>query len=344
MLIQTAIKTPIQSQNQLPSNAVTNTVTVAVLAFDDISPFHLSVPCLVFGEQHGEFKLPAFKLKVCAFAAKAGKHVVTTSAGFSINTNHGLSALARADMIVIPSWHTDLRPAPAALLSALRKAHRAGVRIIGLCLGAFVVAEAGLLDQRMATTHWAVAKEFLQRFPQVHLDSNVLYVDHGDVITSAGTAAGIDCCLHVLRSQYGAEIAAHVARRLVVAPHRQGGQAQYIEQPVPTLASDDRLSKVLEWMLRHLAEPQHLDQLAAKALMSRRSFTRHFQQLTGTTVGKWLLNQRLAQAQRQLESNKRSIDDIAVDTGFGSALLLRRYFAREFNLSPSAYRQAFQGK
>jgi transcriptional regulator GlxA family with amidase domain len=342
--METLIQPPTQAKIPSSIQRASKAVTVAVLAFDGISPFHLSVPCLVFGEQHGEFNLPAFKLKVCAFAAKAGKHVVTTSAGFSINTNHGLSALARADMIVIPSWYSDLQPAPAALLMALRKAHQAGVRIVGLCLGAFVVAEAGLLNQKMATTHWAFAKEFLQRFPQVHLDPNVLYVDNGDVITSAGTAAGIDCCLHVLRSQYGAEAAAHVARRLVVAPHRQGGQAQYIEQPVPTLASDDRLSTVLEWMLRHLAEPQHLDQLAEKALMSRRSFTRHFQQLTGTTVGKWLLNQRLAQAQRQLESSKRSIDDIAMDTGFGSALLLRRYFAREFNLSPSAYRQAFQGR
>ncbi|MFZ6656424.1 GlxA family transcriptional regulator [Undibacterium sp. TJN19] len=318
-------------------------VNVAVLAFDGISPFHLSVPCLVFGEHHGDLAMPQFKVMVCSLQATSTK-AVRTSAGFSIHTRHGLNTLAKADMVVIPSWHDDLRPPSPALLNAVRKAHARGARIVGLCLGAFVVAETGLLDQRSGTTHWALAQAFAQRYPQISLDPNVLYVDHGDVITSAGTAAGIDCCLHVLRSQYGAEVAAHVARRLVVAPHRQGGQAQYIEQPVPLLASDDRLSKVLEWMLEHLAETQPLDQLARRALMSRRSFTRHFQQLTGTTVGKWLLNQRLIQARRQLETSKRGIDDIAADTGFGSGLLLRRYFAREFQLSPSAYRRAFQGK
>jgi len=330
--------------NQAMSKPIAeNRINIAVLAFDGISPFHLSVPCMVFGEHHGGLDMPLFDLKV--FLAQPGRTVseVRTSAGFGIHVKHGLPALGKADMVVIPSWHDDLRPAPPALLQALRQAHARGARIVGLCLGAFVLAEAGLLDSRSATTHWALSKAFLERYPHISLDPNVLYVDHGDVITSAGTAAGIDCCLHVLRSTYGADVAAHVARRLVVAPHRQGGQAQYIEQPLPVLATDDRLSKVLEWMLAHLAEPQQLDQLAQRALMSRRSFTRHFQQQTGTTVGKWLLNQRLAQAQRQLETSKRAIDDIAADTGFGSGLLLRRYFGREFGLSPSAYRRAFQG-
>lgn len=325
-----------------PVNTI-NTVNIAVLAFDGISPFHLSVPCMVFGEHHGGLAMPVFDLKVCLDQPARAQREVRTNAGFSIRVRHGLSTLIKADMVIVPSWHDDLRPAPAPLLKALRQAHQRGARIIGLCLGAFVLAEAGLLDQRSATTHWALCKSLSERYPKISLDPNVLYVDHGDVITSAGTAAGIDCCLHVLRTEYGADVAAHVARRLVVAPHRQGGQAQYIEQPVPALAADDRLSKVLEWMLAHLAEPQQLDQLAQRALMSRRSFTRHFQQQTGTTVGKWLLNQRLAQAQRQLETSKRAIDDIAADTGFGTGLLLRRYFAREFSISPSAYRRAFQG-
>ncbi|MDE2428053.1 MAG: helix-turn-helix domain-containing protein [Burkholderiales bacterium] len=318
-------------------------VTVAVIAFDGISPFHLSVPCLVFGEGHRDSNLPEFKVIVCSANVSSGKQTIRTNAGFSINTRFGLSALARADMIVIPSWHSDLQAPTEALKNALRKAHLRGARIVGLCLGAFVLAETGLLNQRSATTHWALAQEFSQRFPDIHLDPNVLYVDHGDVITSAGTAAGIDCCLHLLRSQYGADAATHVARRLVVAPHRKGGQAQYIEQPLPILASDDRLSGVLEWMFTHLGEAQNLDQLAQKALMSRRSFTRHFQKLTGTSVGQWLLNQRLSLAQRQLESGNRSIEDIALDCGFGSALLLRRYFTRELRTSPSAYRREFQG-
>ena len=319
-------------------------VSIAVLVFDSISPFHLSVPCLVFGEQHGDKPMPKFKLKVCAVAESTGVHTIKTNAGFSLQTRHGLSTLSRADMIIIPSWYDDLRPAPVALLNVLRKAHLRGTRIVGLCLGAFVVAQAGLLTHRSATTHWAMAQEFSRRFPDISLDPNVLYVDLGDVITSAGTAAGIDCCLHLLRSQCGADAATTVARRLVVAPHRQGGQAQYIEQAIPILASDNRLSKVLEWMQENLAQSQSLDQLAQRALMSRRSFTRHFQQMTGTTVGKWLLHQRLVFAQRQLESGQRSIEDIAVDAGFGSGLLLRRYFAREFTISPSAYRRQFQGQ
>lgn len=336
---------------------------VAVIAFDGISPFHLSVPNLVFGdvrsdvcndvssdvcndarsEAHGKGISPYFKVKVVALEAGRGPHTVQTSAGFSINTAHGLAQLARADIIVLPSWRDDLAAPPARLLAEIRKAHKRGARIIGLCLGAFVLAEAGLLDGRSATTHWALAGEFARRYPHITLDPNVLYVDHGDVITSAGTAAGIDCCLHVLRSQFGSEVASQVARRLVVAPHRQGGQAQYIAQPVPTLASDARLSRVLEWMLQHLGQTQTLDQLAQQALMSRRSFTRHFQQLTGSTVGNWLVNQRLVQAQRQLEMSRLSIDDIAHATGFGSAMVLRRQFARHFKTSPSAYRREFQG-
>jgi transcriptional regulator GlxA family with amidase domain len=320
-----------------------STVTVAILAFDGISPFHLSVPCLVFGEPHGGPDAASFIIRVCAATPAAGKQSIRTSAGFTINTQYGLPTLARADIIVIPSWRSQLDRPPEKLLAAVRKAHRRGARIVGLCLGAFVVAEAGLLDHRSATTHWAKADVFAQRYPQISLNPNVLYVDHGDVITSAGTAAGIDCCLHLLRSQYGSDVATHVARRLVVAPHRQGSQAQYIDRPVPVLASDDRMAKVLEWMLRHLGEQQTLDGLAKRALMSRRTFTRHFQKITGATVGQWLLNQRLAQAQRQLETTRRSVADIADDAGFGSALLLRRYFSRALKTTPSAYRREFQG-
>ncbi|MFZ6751562.1 GlxA family transcriptional regulator [Undibacterium sp. Ren11W] len=318
-------------------------IKIAVLAFDGISPFHLSVPCLVFGERHGKLSQPHFELSVCALASTSAPHTIQTNAGFSITTKHGIRALQRADMIVLPSWSDDLAVPPEYLLQALRKAHQRGARLVGLCLGAFVLAYAGLLDGRSATTHWALAGEFARRFPQISLDPNVLYVDHGDVITSAGTAAGIDCCLHLLRDQYGSELAANVARRLVVAPHRQGGQAQYIDHPLPTLASDTRLSKVLEWMLKHLAETQSLDQLAERALMSRRSFTRNFQKLTGTTVGLWLMHQRLTLAQRQLETSQHSIEQIASDTGFGSALLLRRHFSQHLQTSPSAYRRAFQG-
>ncbi|HSV51884.1 MAG TPA: helix-turn-helix domain-containing protein [Burkholderiaceae bacterium] len=318
------------------------TQTVAVVAFDGISPFHLSVPCLVFGQEMTGPGMPHFKLLVCA--PEAGP--LRTPAGFSVAGVHKLSALAKADTVIVPSWHSPndpgYLPPPEALLKALRTAHARGARIVGLCLGAFVLAEAGLLDGRPATTHWALASTFAERYPQIELRPDVLYVDDGDVLTSAGTAAGIDCCLHLLRTDYGAEVANHMARRMVVAPHRQGGQAQYVEQPLPASGVDHRLSDVLAWVQKHLDRPHSLDDLARRALLSRRSFTRHFRQVTGTTVGRWLLNQRLALAQRQLESTRRSIEQIAADAGFGSAVSLRQHFAAALNTSPSTYRREFR--
>jgi transcriptional regulator GlxA family with amidase domain len=317
--------------------------TVAVVAFDGISPFHLSVPCLVFGQEMGGPHMPRFKLLVCA--AEPGP--LRTPAGFSVDVVHKLSALTRADIVIVPSWHSpndkNYQAPPETLLNALRAAHKRGARIVGLCVGAFVLAEAGLLDGRPATTHWAVVPAFAQRYPQVELRPDVLYVDDGDVLTSAGTAAGIDCCLHLLRSDHGAEVANHMARRMVVAPHRQGGQAQYVEQPLPASGADHRLADVLAWVQKNLNRPHSLDELARRALLSRRTFTRHFRQVTGTTVGQWLLNQRLALAQRQLESTSRSVEQIAVDAGFGSAVSLRQHFAASLKTSPSTYRREFRG-
>jgi transcriptional regulator GlxA family with amidase domain len=319
--------------------------TIAVIAFDGISPFHLSVPCLVFGEYSGGFGLPDFKVLVCAAESglergpESGR--LRTSAGFDIATRHGLNALRRADIIIVPSWHGDCRPAPRALLDGLRKAHQRGARIVGLCLGAFPLAEAGLLDGKTATTHWSFAQVLAERYPEVQVDRDVLYVDAGDVLTSAGVAAGLDCCLHLLRQMCGAEAANRVARRLVIAPHRQGGQAQFIEQPLPESKNDDRLSKVLEWAARHLDQPHSIDTLAKRAAMSRRSFTRHFRQTIGTTVLQWLLNQRLARAQRMLETGDKAIEVVAQEAGFGSALSLRQHFRTAFNTSPSDYRRQF---
>lgn len=311
---------------------------VAVLAFDRISPFHLSVPCLVFGESlPGECN---YQLVVCA--AEPGR--LTTTAGFELNVEQGLEALLDAQTIIVPSWHNpDQRP-PQALLDALVAAHERGAHLVGLCLGAFVLAEAGLLDGRPATTHWAWARVFAERFPAVRLDADVLYVDDDNLLTSAGTAAGIDCCLHLLRQHCGAKVANKVARRLVVPPHRQGGQAQFIEQPLPATARDDRLSDLLDWVRANLDQPHSLDSLADKVLMSRRSFTRHFRQLTGTTVGDWLLAERLALSQRLLESTDQPIDSIAELAGFGSPVSLRHHFGRSFAVSPSSYRQSFRGR
>jgi transcriptional regulator GlxA family with amidase domain len=326
--------------NRTASSATADAgITVAVLAFDGISPFHLSVPCLVFGEDRRDLGVPKFKLLVCA--AESGP--LQTSAGFGIATQHGLEALRRAQIVIVPSWRNSGERPPDALLDALRRAHRRGAWIVGLCLGAFVLAEAGLLDGRLATTHWHWAQAFAERYPAVRLDPDVLYVDEGDILTSAGTAAAIDCCLHLLRRLCGAEAANRVARRLVVAPHRQGGQAQFIEQPLPVSRQDDRLAEVMNWTIRHLAQPHSVDTLAQRAAMSRRTFTRNFRQTTGTTVIQWLLSQRLAYAQRMLETDDSAIEIIALEAGFGSAVSLRQHFGAAFNTSPSAYRKQFRG-
>ncbi|GGA30551.1 GlxA family transcriptional regulator [Dyella nitratireducens] len=310
-------------------------VKVAIVAFDQIRPFHLSVPCAVFGETAAEL----FQVRVCA--AEPGE--LRTASGFSIATRYGLRELANADVIVVPSWRNPREAAPEPLLAALRRAHKRSATIVGLCLGAFVLADAGVLDGKLATTHWRWTELFKQRFPNVRLDPNVLYVDQGNIITSAGTAAGIDCCLHVVRRQYGAEVTNRIARTLVVPPHRQGSQAQYIEQPVLAQATDTSLTKALNWAARHLDQSHTLDSLAARALMSRRSFTRHFRQHTGTTVGQWLLSQRLSLAQRMLETTDQPIERIAERTGFGTALSMRQHFGVAFNTTPSMYRREFRG-
>lgn len=313
--------------------------TVAVIAFGGISPFHLAVPCAVFGEDRSSAGVPKFELLVCA--AEPG--VLRTSAGFTIETPHRLKDLDKADTIIVPSWRDPNESPPKPLLDALRKAHGRGARIVGLCLGSFVLAAAGLLDGRQATTHWLWAREFAARHPRVHVNPDVLYVDEGDVLTSAGTAAGIDCCLHLLRTVCGADVANYVARRMVVPPHRQGGQAQYVEQPVRKTPAVDRFTEALDWATRNLSQQHSLDALADRALMSRRTFTRRFRRATGTTVGKWLLGQRLAMAQRLLETTDRSIDLIAGMAGFGSPASLRQHFSAAFKTSPSTYRREFRG-
>ena len=314
-----------------------NPNTIAVLAFDRISLFHLSVPCLVFGEDRCDVGAPLFKLKVCA--AEGGS--LRSTAGLTVEAPFGLTGLRGAGTVIVPSWRDPAERPPEALLKALRQAHADGARVVGLCLGAFVLAEAGLLDGRSATTHWHLSNLFAQRYPAIAVNREVLYVDEGDIVTSAGTAAGLDCCLHLLRSDWGAEVANRVARRIVLAPHRQGGQAQYIEQVLPASGADHRLSRVLDWVTHHLDQEHSLDALAEQAAMGRRTFTRHFRQLTGVTVGQWLLNQRLANAQRLLETTDGSIDAIAQGTGLGSAVSLRQHFSRAFGISPSTYRKQF---
>ncbi len=310
---------------------------VAVVAFDRISAFHLSVPCVVLGEAHPG--TPLFQLTVCA----GEEGPLRTTAGFGLVIEQGLEVLADAGIIIVPSWRDPRERPPQPLLDALVAAHRRGAQVVGLCLGAYVLAEAGLLDGCKATTHWAYAEDFAGRYPLVEVDAEVLYVADGNVLTSAGTAAGLDCCLYLLRREYGSEMANTVARRLVTSPHRQGGQAQFIEQPLPGTARDCRLSELLEWVRANLHLPHSLDQLADKAMMSRRSFTRHFRQQTGAPFGHWLLGERLILTQRLLESTDHSIEKIAALSGMGSPESLRHHFRKVLGVSPSFWRQSFRG-
>ncbi|MBY4594622.1 helix-turn-helix domain-containing protein [Ottowia caeni] len=313
-------------------------VRVAVLAFDGVSLFHLSVPGIVFGVQPPPSGLPPYAVGYCA--TTPGR--VRCDQGVEVEVSAGLDAMVDADIVVVPAWNHPELAAPVALTDALRQAHARGAQIIGLCLGAFVLGDAGLLDGKAATTHWACRELFSRRFPKTHFHPDVLYVGDGNVITSAGTVAAIDCCLHILRLRHGADVANRVARMLVTPPHRQGGQAQYIEQPVPALPSEARLPGVLEWARAHLSEPLSLDAMADVARMSRRTFTRRFREATGMTVNKWLSSERIGKAQQLLETTDMSIEQVAAEAGFGTSLSLRQHFAKQVRTSPSSYRRAFR--
>lgn len=318
---------------------------IAVLAFDQISPFHLAVPSLVFEarDAHEEPDSPPFVLQVCAVDPDAQGRIRTT-AGYAIQPEHGLEAAADAQVLVVPSWRSPEESAPDALCATVRAAHARGATVVGLCLGAFVLAQAGILDGRRATTHWLGTQAMARLHPAVRLEPDVLYVeeDQGRIVTSAGTAAGLDCCLHLLRRWHGAALANRVARRLVVSPHRLGGQAQFIEQPMHEDRGGDRLSELMAWVCAHLAQPHTLDSVAARAAMSRRQFSRRFREVSGTSFLDWLLTQRLGHAQRLLEAHT-AVEAVATAAGFGSAVSLRQHFKRAFQLSPSAYRRMFTG-
>jgi len=317
-----------------------NEDSYAVVVFDGISPFHLSVPSILFKNGGKDSKVPDFKVKLCAVEPSS----IQTNAGYAIQVTLGLGGLKDVGTIIVPSWNDTTVLPPKKLVDALRKAHQCGTRIVSFCLGSFVLAAAGLLDGRRATTHWGWANELAERYPDVDVAPDVLYVDEGDIVTSAGCAASIDCCLHLIRKQHGANVANFIARRMVVSPFRQGGQAQFIEQPVFNSAMPDRLSQVMDWMTQNLEVTYSLDDLAERALMSRRTFTRRFRQLTGTTVGHWLLNQRLSLAQRMLESTDNQIEIVAEASGFATPALFRRCFGQAFGVKPSVYRKTFRGE
>ena len=308
---------------------------VAVLAFDRISPFHLCVPGIVLGEA-----TPHFAVRVVGMEPGP----LRTTAGFAITTEWGLEMLALADVVIVPSWRDVNELAPQTVLQALRAAHARGALLVGLCLGAFVLAQAGLLDARQATTHWAYADELARRYPTVQVDASVLYVHDGTVLTSAGTAAALDCCLHLLRSTAGAQVANHAARMLVLAPHRSGGQAQFIECAVPPQQPrSERMGQLLDALRADLAHTPTLDAVAQQLHMSRRTFSRQFRAATGMALGPWLAQQRLGRAQQLLESTDAALESIASQCGLGSAQNLRLQFRKALGITPQQWRRQFRG-
>ncbi|MDQ3756810.1 MAG: transcriptional regulator FtrA [Actinomycetota bacterium] len=312
--------------------------TVAALVPRRVSPFELAVACEVFGIDRSELVSPWYRFMVCA----AEPPPLVTDMGFTIDTPYGLADVRKADTVIVPAGIRADQEPPEPMLEALRAADKRGARILSVCTGAFVLAAAGLLDGRRATTHWMHADLLAERYPNVKVDPKVLYVEDGNVMTSAGTAAGIDLCLHVVRLDHGAEVANAVARRMVVPPHREGGQAQYVDQPVASSDGDGLLTDLLTWMEEHLDEPLSVEDLARRAAMSPRHFARRFRAVTGTTPHHWLLTQRVLYAQRLLERTDQSVELIASRCGFGSAANLRQHFQRVVGTSPAAYRRTFQ--
>ncbi len=311
-------------------------IKMAVVAYEGVRPFQLCVPCEIFGEMHCDGV--DSELWVCAL----DDGPVHTSAGFDIDTSHTLPDLLRADVVFVPSWQLPYQSPPQRLVETLVAAHANGAVIVGLCLGAYVVAEAGLLDGRRATTHWAFSDDFRRRFPAVELDENALYVDEGTVVTSAGVTAGVDCCLHIARRFFGPQNANRIARNVLALPHRAGGQTQFIRRPLADAPHDVRLRETVEEIARHLERKYSIDTVAAELRMSRRSFTRLFQQSMGSSFNNWLTDQRLALAQRHLETGNRSIEQIAHETGFGSVVTFRAKFQDRLGVSPTEWRRSFR--
>ncbi|CAM5540210.1 GlxA family transcriptional regulator [Streptomyces griseomycini] len=312
---------------------------VAAVLLHGVNPFELGVVCEVFGVDRSDDGLPVYDFAVVSADGPA----VRTNTGFSLQVEHGLERLETADLIAVPAGASYVsREFPPELLDALRRGVARGARVLSVCSGVFVLAAAGLLDGRRAAVHWKHAEDLSRRHPHLTVEPDVLYVDEDPVITSAGTAAGIDACLHLVRKEQGPEVANKIARRMVVPPHRDGGQAQYIERPLPR-SGGDTVSGVLVWMEQHLDEEVTVEQLAARAHMSPRTFARRFRQETGTTPYRWILRQRVLLAQRLLEATDETVDAIAGRTGFGDAAALRHHFVRTVGTTPQAYRRAFRG-
>ncbi|WP_433376961.1 helix-turn-helix domain-containing protein [Streptosporangium sp. CA-115845] len=311
---------------------------VSVLLYEGMSAFEMGIVTEVFGLPRPELDVDWYRLAICS--ERPGP--VPIVGGATIHANGGLDVFASAQTVIVPGVsdvHTDCSP---DVIAALRLARQRGSRVVSICSGAFALAAAGLLDGRRATTHWQYAGLLAQRFPLVEVDADVLYIDGTDVLTSAGSAAGLDLCIHLVRKDFGPTIANAVARRLVIAPHREGGQAQFIEAPVVGDSEDDRVTQSMQWALAHLAEPITVASLARHAHMSARTYLRHFARSTGSSPIRWLITQRVHASLSLLEKTDLPVEAIAATVGFESVVTYRHHFGRTTRTSPSAYRRAFR--
>ncbi len=312
---------------------------VTALVGSHVAAFELGVAHEVFGIDRSEYASPWYRFRV---VGAYGTTIPVSGGGWSITTPYTLDDLADAQTVILPVWPPVTGPAPPDLLDALRAAHERGARLVSVCTGAFLLAQAGLLDGRRATTHWLYTDEFATVYPSIEVDRDVLFVDAGDgIYTSAGSAAGIDLCLHIVRLDHGADVANKVARRMVVPPQRDGGQAQFVDAPLVEECADDPIGRTLDWAIAHLDEAMTVDDLASQAMLSPRSFARRFRAATGTTPVQWLLRQRVLHAQRLLETSDLPVERVAERCGFGTATALRVHFRRFVGTTPVAYRRTF---
>ena len=320
---------------RLPANR-----SVAVLAYDGLCTFEFALAVEVFGLRRPELGVPWYDFRVCA----TDPGPLSAVGGVTLRARHGLRALEGAGMVVVPGWRHDFQEIPEGVVAALRRAHAEGARLVSICSGAFVLAATRLLDGLRATTHWRYARLFAERFPLVKLVPDVLYVDEGQIMTSAGSAAGLDLCLHIVRKDYGAAIANEVARRLVIAPHREGGQAQFVPEPIAPSDGASPLAPVIDWALRNLRDPISVRRLARRAGMPERTFCRRFFAQIGTSPARWLIGQRVIAAQRLLETTALPVEAIAERIGMGSAANLRHHFRAHLRTTPTHYRRTFRGR
>jgi transcriptional regulator GlxA family with amidase domain len=304
---------------------------VAVLVLDGVNPLDLAIPAQIFGPRPDT----PYQLTMCALTGEAA-----TTGGFTVTADGTLDDVRAADTVLVPGFEPPLRPLPGVVLDTLAEARGRGRRVVSICTGAFALAAAGVLDGLHATTHWQHINELERRFPAIHVDRDVLYVDEGEVLTSAGVCCGIDLCLHIVRRDAGAAAANQIARRIVAAPHRDGGQAQYVPAPVP-VAGDTSLAGTRAWALERAGQPLPLAELARHAGISQRSFMRRFTAETGTTPLQWLASARVSLARELLETTDLPIEQVARDCGLGSAANLRLHFRRTLGTTPTAYRRAF---